>query len=245
MKDDTQLLALGEAEREDQAVPERWRRLVEGRASAEEIAALEAEAAQDPAAAALWARFRPLEPDVEAKIAHAALAHRTRGRRTGRMAIAGGLLAAAAGVLLTLADFGEAQLPQYRLEASTPDLEHRGAAAPAVDRPVHHPGSAVTLVLRPARPAEADLAVDSYLSQDGDLEQVELPWRLSEAGAARLEIVPSERFAGRSGDLTLVAVVRPTGASPLPAEAARGATRAEAEARGVRVLEYPFRLVGR
>jgi hypothetical protein len=239
------IATLGEAEREAQRIPERWRRLSLGEATQGEVEALRQEAARDPEASLMWARFAPLDAAEDEALVTSLLEARTRGSRrrglrTARWGAAG--LAAAAAAALVVATRPGGRLPEYQLEAGTPDLMHRGAAAPP-EVPRHHTGSVLALVVRPAAPVAEPVAVQAFL-QDGDGAQpLDAAWEISTAGAARLEARVSALMPGRRGALTLVAVVRPAAAPPVSAEALAAAIRADRPPDGTRWARYRMQVV--
>lgn len=239
MTDEPLMRALGEAEREAQEVPERWRRLATGEASPQEVAALEAEAARDPEVARLLARFSPFSA-AEDEALVAALVTTTRPRRPARLrwAVGGVALAAAAAALLTVALPRGAGLPAYQLEASTPDLERRGDA-PTAGLPRHHPDSALSLILRPEARVEGPVAVQAFLLMDGAAQPLDARWEVKD-GAARLDGRVGDLLPGRSGPLTLLAVVRPADAPPVSADALMAALEAEQPPEGTRWVRYDF-----
>jgi hypothetical protein len=135
MSDEPILDALGHAEREGQEIPARWRALTEGRATPDELAALEREAAAGGEARVFWERFRPLDASQERALA-SQLARRVQNDarlRRRRAAVAGAfVLATAAAVLLAWLTI-PAALPRYQLEATAADQQVR-SALPAADQ---------------------------------------------------------------------------------------------------------------
>jgi len=203
---------LGEAELAAQTIPDRWRRLAEGEASATEVAALKAEAREDKQAALMWERFRPLEAADDQQIANAMLAHQRSSRRaTPRWIGAGVAAAAAAAAFAWSGSPNEALLPGYALQTSTPDIGYRGQATSAVTLPQHHPQSALSLVLRPATPVADSISVQTFALVGDRALPLQANWEISAAGAARLDALVEELLPELRGPLTLVAVIRSAG----------------------------------
>lgn len=244
MRDDFMLERLGEAEQAAQMIPDRWRRLAEGEASATEVASLRAEAREDDQAALLWERFRPLEDADEQEIADAMLAHQRASRRASPRWIGAGVAAAAAAAAFAWSGSpNESLLPGYALQTSTPDIGYRGEASEAPAVPEHHPQSAISLVLRPATPVAAPVSVQAFALVDNHARPLAANWEISDAGAARLDAVVQDLLPDFSGPLTLVAVVRSAGS---PAISPKAMQRAHDEGRppnGTQWVRYAMRVV--
>lgn len=199
---------LVQAEREEQTIPEEWLEVVEGRASDEQIAALEARAAHDEEAAFLLAAFRPMSDESEEALVQSLLPEKkvVRFRPRRRIATAVMTLAAAAAAMFFVVRAGDQPMPAYHLEASTPDLGFRGDAK-TVERPKHHVGSGLAIVLRPQVPFDGDVEVATFVEQNGARTRIELPVEISERRAIRVDGVVRELLPGRIGPATLVFVV--------------------------------------
>lgn len=225
--------------REEEAM---WQALAEGTASPDEIRHLQQRAALDPDAATAWERFRPLEDDDDLRIA-SAMARRVRSdRRRSRFTAAAGALAAVlvAGVWFASPN-GNAGLPSYGLEASTPDLQMRGTEAEGLPR--HAPGSVLTLVLRPADPVQEPVTVDSYLVEGDGLVTLNLRWDTSRQGSARLSGEVRALFGARSGPQRLLALVRADRTErPSTQSVLHALGNTITPLKGVQILDYHFLL---
>lgn len=243
MNEEQILSTLGEAEKAAQTIPERWRRLAEGQASASEVALLEAEASRDTQAALLLARFRPLESADEDLIAGAMMAQRQRARSASPSwwMAAGAAAAAAAFAWVGLPH--EPPLPGYALEAATPDLGYRGAQGSPDSVPKHHVSSALSLIMRPSTPVTTPLAVQTFVIVGDRAMELDAAWELSAAGAARLDGVVSNLLPGHSGSLTLVGLVRSAGHAPISSQAAWRAQQEGSPPSGTRWVLYPMYVV--
>lgn len=244
MNDEVMLFRLGDEEQAAQVIPDRWRRLAEGAASASEIATLQAEAQQDAQAALLWDRFRPLDAVDEQGIAEAMLTHQRSSRRGPSLWLGAGIAAAAAVAAFAWVGLpNETALPGYGLEASTPDIGYRGGRPAVGDVPRHHPDSALSLIVRPETPVAAPIAVQAFALVQDRAILLRATWELSPSGAARLDAQVSDLLPGRSGLLTLVAVVRPADAPPISSQRLWQAHNEHSPPSGTRWVRYPMHVV--
>ncbi|MEM7677946.1 MAG: hypothetical protein AAF449_18260 [Myxococcota bacterium] len=235
---DDKLRQLGDMARSDQAIPDVWRRVAEGSATATELAELEAQAAVDPQIARLLAQFRPLSPPEEDALVQRVSNHRRRKqRRTFVVSMALAAAAATAAIMLR----PSSALPGYRLSANEADRPYRGGASSAdVQLPVHHVDSALVLSLRPQRSVSGSVSIDTYRIDDGRPVPVAARWAIAKSGAARLDVRVKELFA-TPGRVRLIVVVRNEDRSPLtPKELVSNGDRLDATRADVRRMTYDF-----
>lgn len=241
---DTILEQLGRAEREAQQIPERWLRLSRGEASAEEIAELEAEAARDPEAAALYEMFRPLDSAQDDALTQTLLTRidaesRMRWNPMAMVAFVG--TAAAAAAALGLWSTATPQLlPVYGLEASTSDLGYRGHEAVTVTKtlPRHHPDSSLTLVLRPEAPVLESVAAQAFLLDANGARELSVSLQQSSSGAVRLDGRVRDLVGTQQGVMTVILVVRPETQAPISSDDLSNARKRQEPPSGTRWADY-------
>jgi hypothetical protein len=228
VSDDETLRRLGAQARADQAIPPRWLALVEGRATPEEVRALEAEALSDPRAALWWARFRPLDPLEEARLVRALVVPQRSPKVLGAVV----LLAGAAALVMALRGQAPSPLPLYALEASAPDSALRGAARTTSTTTstvtVQAAGSALVLIVRPRSPVDQPVALDTFWSQGETTRRWDVPVEGSVRGAFRIEGTVSELLPGASGEVVLMIRARPADRPAISAAEAEHLWRAGA-----------------
>ncbi len=206
---DELLSELGRREREAQKIPEKWRALAEGRASNAEVEGLRAAAANDPKAALLWERFRPLDASTDAAITALLLSKVKKKDSRPRRILA--VLALAAAIAFAVVMYPrDSSIPAYRLEANAGDSDTRGstAAGSILSVPVYRQGSALTLVLRPGSAVDKDVVVETYYEHGGLEERWNVPLTIAESGAIRVDGRVAELLPNMTGEVMLTFVVR-------------------------------------
>ena len=96
-----------------------------------------------------------------------------------------------------------------------------------------------SLILRPEARVEGPVAVQAFLLVDGAAQPLDARWEVRD-GAARLDGRVGDLLPGRSGPLTLLAVVRPADAPPVSADALMAALEVEQPPEGTRWVRYDF-----
>lgn len=227
------LTVLGRTERDEQSIPAVWQAVVEGRATAEQIAELEAQAEQDEEVASLLAAFTPMtdaqedaltasllqgakpERQSPAKVKPVAAPKRTARRpRQVRWATRTFVaLAAVAAAALFFVRAPNDALPSYQLEAARGDLAFRGEAK--VDAlPKHHPASALSIVLRPKRAVGGEVEVRTFVQKNGTTLEWMMPVEISPRRAVRVDGVVSQLLGDHRGPITLVFAIAAPGELP-------------------------------
>lgn len=222
------VVKIAQDERADPWADPRWEQLADGSLSAEGRAALEAEAARDPAYAEALRAFAPLSAGVRAKVLDAVLADGSVSRaqsagpvpslgaaRERRRAWAIGASAAALAVAAALALVWSpspalAPLPAYALELSAGAQAVRGEAPEAPTTPEFLAGTTFELVLRPAEPARGPVSAAGVLVGNGLRVRWSPSFQRSDDGALRVrgparDVLP----VGPGVWAVLVAVGRP------------------------------------
>ncbi len=215
MDDDQLPQALGEIMREqDRAQDPRLDRLARGEISDTERAELEAAAASDPALAAALALYAPLSPEVRGRLVETA---RRSARPPARLftlpRLSGMAALAAAAVVAALALLpGAPPLPSYALHARAGDAEWRGAEAPRSH--AVRADSEIQLVLQPDHPVESTIEARLFVIAGGTSARSPASFEISRDGAVRWRGRADAIAPGRSGPVTLVAVVGRAGHLP-------------------------------
>lgn len=249
MIDESLLLDLGATESSDQEVPEELQRLVAGEITATERAELVEAAKTDPRAATLLARFSPLGPEDDDRIA-TAMAATVKAERRGPfsgvwvgMGVGMGVAAAAAATVVVSNLEHELPMPDYMLESATPDLVHRGDPSSNESvLPIHGRESALSLVLRPSTPVAEPIAVATFLVYPSRVEALEMAWQVSQRGAARLDGRVADLMPNLSGQLTLLAVVHPAASAAPTADEVWAYRESGSSPPHLRGVEYRFRV---
>lgn len=165
--------------------------------------------------------------------------------RFPRQAVAVGvtIVALAAGIALfvrpsrtTVAD-----LPEYAMALSGAEHDLRGTGPASVERPRYRANSPLTLVLRPPKTVEGDLEIRTARRTSVGVEIVEVPHRLSSAGAVAFEASAGDVFGSKPGEAELFVVIARKGA--MPADWLDRATRGESTDPGVRVIRARAEIV--
>ncbi len=193
---------LGEAARaraaeEDDAL---WEQVAMGTLPPQQLADLEKKAASSPEVAERLRVFRPLSPEVKARIAHgvsrtAAPAHAMRAKPPRWWVPTVGLALAATLVTVVMQQASPPPLPEYALTA-TGDSQLRGGAAPAPDAKVQlTPSSRLQLLLRPAQAVSGELSASVYVVRGQALSRWEASVETSEEGSVRI-VAEASRFPG-------------------------------------------------
>lgn len=254
--------ALREHAREEDATAAdpRWDALARGDASAEDIAALERMAADDPAAGEALALFRPVGDAAQSRYADAIIAELGRGAEAApavkaapprieppvkRRAIrwvapaAAGLAMAAAIALFVGQRSPGGALPSYAVTFSGGEATSR--SEPVAPVPELAAGSRFTIALRPATSVAGSIGARVFLVQGDTLEPVEAEVKVSADGAVRLSVRLGDAIDARAGGAEIVAVVaRPEALPPATARA-----RDLVEGGDRRVIRQPVRIVER
>ncbi|HEX3531769.1 MAG TPA: hypothetical protein VH988_32310 [Thermoanaerobaculia bacterium] len=216
----------------------RWDRLSAGDLSAEEEAALRAEAATSEEGRAAYEAFRPLGPEFQARVVQAlrdrsagrVLPFRRRARQLGGWLV--GVAAAAAVLVLVFRGPGALPpLPGYTLVPSGGVQSLRGERPNAFGTLV--PGSTFDLVLQPETAVSGPVEARYFLERGGELRPWPVPkgaMQSSGDGVLKVHGMVGGAIVIPPGDWTLWAVVgRPRSlpdAAALRAHLARGQTRA-------------------
>lgn len=220
--DDEILLGrIGDALREEPNLLDdpRWDRLAAGELDEPGVAALKALADSDPAAAAAFEAFQPLDdahPQLEALFqprAEVVSIGRARGYRWAGAGAA--VLAIAAALLLILRPGPGTPLARYELEVSRGEQSFRSAAV-GVDADADAdvveltPASRIDLVLRPAIRVEGPIAVQAFLrsdAPDGPLTPLEVQAGMSPSGAIEIRGAVRDTITDTPGTYDLLLVV--------------------------------------
>ena len=245
------------ANEESEADP-RLEAVAHGSASDELLAALEAEAKNDPAFAVALEAHRPLDPIVAARIADVAVEAFYEGSpdnvvpiRSRRRFLAGGLVAAvaASAALVFIGVGGPAEpLPVYSMELIGGDATHRGVERDldpeAETRPPARfsPGSRVELRLRPAVAVEGRVEARAFYVAGEATGEVAAAIDRSEQGAFRILGSADTLFEGHTGPARVILAVARPGALPHLAEAMAIANGAPARD-DIQILEANVELV--
>lgn len=240
------------AESQDRLADPRWDALARGELSEEERAALAALADEDPALRGAPELFDPLGAEHEDRFLAAirgemaaapsekegapaekeaparaaapvvSLDERRTSRRRWAAGVSTTLALAAAGALwiATRPGSGGAPLPAYALAVTGERDTRADVPAPAV----LSPGARVTLVLRPAAPAEGPLEARAFLVQRAAEIALDVSVEVSEDGAVRMVGRAPAGAALATGEAEVVAVIGRRGALGAP-----GATIADLE----------------
>jgi hypothetical protein len=244
MTDDAFLDELGAAVRDDaraHASDARWQRLTAGTLSAEERAALEREALEDPAAGEMLAMYAPLDEAAFARFEDAARSalgppEATRGERPAarakvvgprsgwarRLVFAAAPLAAAAALVLWLRA-PSAPLGAYDVVVTTADDAMRSTEAPLPGPSrAHQTGRTFELVASPAGGGGA-VEAHAFLERDGAVTPWAPPMQVSPQGTVRIAGDTDALFGTRAGAVTvLLAIGRPGHVPDSAAVVARG-----------------------
>lgn len=112
-------------------------------------------------------------------------------------------------------------VPEYEVEVTGGDVLSGTRAASPQERPTSSKptlaaaGASLTVVLRPARPAPADVAMIACLVRGGVSRPWGVAWARSEQGSFQTKGVREALFAGEpAGELTLLFAVGTSGALP-------------------------------
>jgi hypothetical protein len=245
MRDDDLLSQLGAFVREE----ERRRdplldKLVEGRATPEEVATLEQRAAGNPEAEAELERHRPIGEAVKQRVVARAQAELRpqatvvplRRRMTWAAPTAALLAAAAAWMLMVRSPAIEA-LPGYSLEASggvdTTRGEHHA------ERLVLAPDSRLELRLRPSNDIAGKVELRALLRGPNGSEPITLTPQVSPQGAMRVRVLAGEAFGARTGDHELLLITCRAEACD---DAVKAAGNGTTEGPGYHILVQPLTL---
>jgi hypothetical protein len=249
--DDRWLRELAQVASEEQQAGEarldsRWDRLSAGDLSAEEEAALRAEAATSEEGRVAYEAFRPLDPEFQARMVQAlkdqraaatskpapaapasVLPFRRRARQLGGWLV--GVAAAAAILVLMLRGPGSLPpLPGYTLVPSGGVQALRGGQPNAFGTLV--PGSKFDLVLRPETAVSGPVEARYFLARGGELRPWPVPIHSYDDGVLRIHGTVGSEIVIPPGGWTLWAVVGRPRALPdtaaLRAHLAQGQTRA-------------------
>lgn len=228
MEDDPIAGAVGAAmKEEDRAMDVRLEKYARGQLSAAEVAALQREAAADPALAVALELHAPLSGEVKARIA--ALGQEASGakvvpmkKRPIALFVTLGAMAAAA-VFALLSIRSPAVLPTYTLEARAGDAVLRSENT---TRGTTRADSEIDLVFRPAIPLTAeqvaDMEVHLFAAASGSNEYAKPALRplVSDEGAARWVGRADRLSSGKLGRVTFVVIAGWQGDVPGPEKAA-------------------------
>lgn len=234
MSNDPLMNALAQLATDEAKIDPRLEALAEGRLSTEELAGLEAEAAQDPELALALEAYRPLDGAAADRIVAAATeafgpTSSTSAPETMdnivpfplRRVVGGALVAAAAVAAMfvfvpTGPDYGP--LPTYGMEMIGGDARVRGAEheeIPAADSiRVFSPTSRVELQVVPERAIEGEAAAAVYFEANGKLAPLAGKIESSEEGVFRIVGSASTLFGGHVGDVRVYFAVARRGALP-------------------------------
>jgi len=243
MNDDEKWLReLAQVANEDQQAGEarldsRWDRLSAGDLSAEEEAALRAEAAASEEGRAAYEAFRPLGPEFQARVvqtlrnrsARRVVPFRRRAEQLGGWLV--GMAAAAAVLFLMLRSPGSLPpLPEYTAVPSGGVQTLRGAPPQALGTLL--PGSTFDLILRPGTAVSGPVEARYFLARGGEVRPWPVPkgaMQSSGDGVLRIHGMVGGAIVIPPGGWTLWAVVgRPRSlpdAAALRADLAQGQTR--------------------
>lgn len=125
------------------------------------------------------------------------------------------VVALAAGLLVFVLSRpgGVAPLPDYALTALTGDQAQRGDRPDPIVRAAYTPGSRILLVARPAQGIDRAISAQVHLRQAGAIRRLDVPAKISEAGAIRVDLVAGESAPMQAGEGELIVLVLPEGAS--------------------------------
>jgi hypothetical protein len=246
--DELALLAqLGATTRaQDDALDPRLDALCDGTISAEDRAALEADAAKDPALGLALEAFRPLGDDHAARIAAklvaarpatvaaaSEVAHEPAPRASNVVSIARrrpsllarsvpivGALAVAAAAVVYFVRPSASPLPPYELIVGGGDRALRGGDADPVAVPRLARDSRFELLLRPASATSEPIEVRAFLVRDGIARPWQVTAEVSADGAARIQGRVDALFPAGPGEWGVLLVVGRRGHVELDAASA-------------------------
>ena len=234
MNDDRLLRDLAQAAREEhehemERWDERWDRLAAGTLSAAEEAELRALAATSEEARLAYEAFRPLGPELQARVAAAIRAQTETGvpREAPQPArvlpfrrwsgwLGGSLAAVAAAACLVLLLSTPAGLPPYTLDVFGGDQTQRGVPAGPGTARVLHPGSTIEVTVRPETGVSGPVAAHWYVTRGGEVRKLSGRTEISQEGAVRLSGTLGKDLAIAPGDWALWVVVGRPGKLPDP-----------------------------
>ena len=243
MTDDDLLSRLGALVREEEHEGDpALDKLVHGKLTASEQAALQARASQDAELAHRVSQLTPLDEQVRARIVQSALSAlpaagsqakvselRPR-RRSVWLAPAGIALSAAAAALIMLRapepTPTSEELPRYALSArGGVDLERGSTREGPL---VLAPDSTLEVVLRPGSDVHGRIEVHGLVRSGSQSDELTLHPELSPSGSVRIRELTSTLFGNRKGPQELVLVT----CRPEACEGALGASRSRGPTRG-------------
>jgi hypothetical protein len=235
MNDDRILQSLGDlARREGEAdrarFDERWDRLAAGTLSPEEDAELRALAATSPELREAYEAFRPLGPDVQARIVEKVAElvpapvpqplpfYRRAAARRIEVWLGSAAAIAAALFLVIRIWIPGAPLPPYQVDPVLGVQSQRGEPTATSGLPVFVPGSLLTVSARPSKPVEGPVEARGFvrpLSGGGAVVPLDPqpPFKI-ENGAVRLRATLGQEIRLTSGDWRLWIVVGRPGKIP-------------------------------
>jgi hypothetical protein len=240
MSDENWIRELAKVNREQQTeeegqLGERWDRLSSGELSAEEEAELLALAESSEEGRETYEAFRPLGPEFHASVVQAireqGLAPEAKTEtvkppakllpfsRRARLAGWGTAAAAvAAALFLLVRNPALPPLPIYTMEPPQGDQDVRGETGLSTGLPVYHPGSLLTLDMRPGEPVTAGtVEAHGFVSREEELVPLKKEPQVVN-NAARLRGTLGEEIQLPPGEQTIWIVVSRPGKSPSASE---------------------------
>ncbi len=243
MTDDTLLNTLGTLARQmDTPTDPVYDKLVNGELSPQQVADLEEEIARDEQARVTYEAYRPLGSHARTNITQRLLAElsseqpgvskddnhqvvRTSYTRRvldflkNRFVISGGLIAAAAVVMLFVRDTPSPSLPNYIVSVNGGEQRFRSGVAdadshfPAKSPQTFHSSSTIEVVVRPIHSVATPIVGSVFVQQQGRVRPVAVPLQISSDGAVRLHGRIDRVFGHIVGTVQLHLLI---GRAPLP-----------------------------
>lgn len=264
MNDDKLLDELGRVAREEPLLDGRWDAYAAGELSAEEEAALRAEAERTPEGRAALEAFAPLgaefrarvagevrasvaataganvEPQDQAGAGSKVISLASRRRRTwAPLALAASLLLAVG--LIVLNQPGSPDIPGYGLNLEGYVQQVRGESSP-VEEFVYADGNRFRLLLTPDTPVEGRVVTRALIASAGATLPLEAPAaRISDSGSVLIEGVVGRDLHLPEGDSRLLIAVASEDALP-DAAALKAALRERASVRETAWTGWAIRL---
>ena len=234
--------AVAQEELDKQALPgeDLLEQLAEGTISEQDLAKLEAMAAQDERVSFAMQAFAPMGDDFEDSLTDSLMAMVGAAEPTPETPkervpedkpstlnwfqslfkfetpFFGPALAGAAALAMVAVFYPgtESQLGGYSLEVNQGDAVMRGDSPKAENIPTFSQGSRVQLLLRPSSQGDDDFSVRVYLATESDFSPLQVTTQISSTGAVRLSGQAGSAFPVRDKPYRVLTVLSRFGDSP-------------------------------